>query len=146
MVIEHHELYKYIPHRHPFLLVDRIVEIESFKRAVGIKNVTGSEYFFPGHFPGLPIMPGVLIIEALAQTAAILSIYSTPENEGSILYFAGIDKVRFKKPVVPGDVLRLNINVDKVKKRLWKVKAQAMVDGEIVCAGDMTAMISPRDK
>jgi len=146
MVIEHHELRKYIPHRHPFLLVDRIIEIEPFKKVVGIKSVTGSEYFFPGHFPDLPIMPGVLVIEALAQTAAVLSTYSTPENEGAIIYFAGMDKVRFKKPVVPGDVLRLEINVDKVRKRLWKVKAQAVVEGDTVCEGDLTAMVSPRER
>lgn len=143
MTIEHHELCEYIPHRHPFLLVDRIVEIEANKKAVGVKNVTGSEYFFPGHFPGQPVMPGVLMIEALAQTAAVLAIYSAPEYKGSIIYFAGIDGARFKKPVVPGDCLKLVVEVDKVKKRLWKVKASAMVEDEIVCQADLTAMISP---
>lgn len=142
MTIEHHELCEYIPHRHPFLLVDRIVEIEANKKAVGVKNVTGSEYFFPGHFPGQPVMPGVLMIEALAQTAAVLAIYSAPEYKGSIIYFAGIDGARFKKPVVPGDCLKLVVEVDKVKKRLWKVKASAMVDDEIVCQADLAAMIS----
>ncbi|VAX16324.1 3-hydroxyacyl-[acyl-carrier-protein] dehydratase, FabZ form [hydrothermal vent metagenome] len=144
MIIEHHELGEYIPHRHPFLLVDRIIEIEANKKAVGIKNVTGSEYFFPGHFPGRPVMPGVLIVEALAQTAAVLAIYSTPENKGALIYFAGIDKARFKKPVAPGDVIRLEIEVIKTKSRLWKVKGEAYVEDSLVCGAGLTAMIESR--
>ncbi len=146
MIIEHHELRKYIPHRHPFLLVDRIIEIEESKRAVGVKNVTGSEHFFPGHFPDLPVMPGVLIIEALAQTAAVLAIYSRPDQEGAIIYFAGIDNARFKKPVSPGDVLRLEIEVVKTKSRIWKVKGRALVENEVVCEGDLTAVVQKSDK
>jgi len=146
MVIEHHELHNYIPHRHPFLLVDRVLEIEAFKQAVAVKNVTGSEYFFPGHFPGLPVMPGVLVIEALAQTAATLAVYSAPENRGAIIYFAGMDNVRFKKPVRPGDTLRLEVNVNKHKGRLWKVRGTARVDGAVVCEGDLTAMIDVKKK
>ncbi len=142
MILEHNELYKYIPHRHPFLLVDRIIEIEAYKMAVGIKNVTGSEYYFPGHFPGRPVMPGVLIIEALAQTAAVLAIYSSPKDEGSLIYFAGIDNARFKKPVIPGDLLHLEIEVVKTKSRLWKVKGRALVDGTLVCEAGLTAMVT----
>jgi beta-hydroxyacyl-ACP dehydratase FabZ len=141
MIIEHHELAEYIPHRHPFLLIDRIIEIEANKKAVGIKNITGSEYFFPGHFPERPIMPGVLIIEALAQTAAVLAIYSTPEHKGSLIFFAGIDKARFKKPVTPGDVVRLEVEVIKIKSRLWKVRGEAFVGDSLVCRADLTAMI-----
>ena len=146
MIIEHHELEQYIPHRHPFLLVDRVIEIEEHKRAVGIKNVTGSEYFFPGHFPGLPVMPGVLVVEALAQTAAVLATYSNPEQKGSIIYFAGIDKTRFKKPVSPGDVLHLEVDVIKIKRSVWKVKGMALVDGNVVCEGELTAVVQKVDK
>ena len=141
MIIEHHELGAYIPHRHPFLLVDRIIDIVANKKAVGVKNVTGSEYFFSGHFPERPIMPGVLIVEALAQTAAVLAIYSSPEHKGSLIYFVGIDKARFKKPVAPGDVIRLVIEVIKTKSRLWKVKGEAYVEDSLVCEADLTAMI-----
>lgn len=144
MIIEHHELHKYIPHRHPFLLVDRIVEIEAFRRAVGIKNVTGSEYFFPGHFPERPVMPGVLIIEALAQTAAALAIYSVPAEAGALIYFAAIDNARFKRPVVPGDTLRLLVEVDKTKSRLWKVKGSAFVGEELACEAGLTAMVQKK--
>lgn len=142
MVIEHHELGQYIPHRHPFLLIDRITEIEPFKRAVAIKNVTGSEYFFPGHFPGRPVMPGVLIIEAMAQTAATLATYSTPEDRGKIIFFAGIDGARFRRPVVPGDTLVIEILVKKVRSKVWKVSATAMVGDELACEADFTAMVS----
>jgi len=142
VIIEHQELHKYIPHRHPFLLVDRVVEIEPFKRIVGIKNVTGSEYFFPGHFPGRPVMPGVLIIEALAQAAAVLAMYSNEKDQGKLVYFAAIDGARFKKPVEPGDTLRLEVDVEKTKSRMWKVKAAALVDGATVCEADLTAMVT----
>lgn len=144
MAIEHYELGKYIPHRHPFLLVDRIVEIEPYKKAVGIKNVTGSEYFFPGHFPDLPVMPGVLIIEALAQTAAILAMYSSEKDQGKLVYFAAIDNARFKKPVSPGDTLHLETEVERAKSRVWKVKARALVGEDVVCEADLTAMISDK--
>jgi 3-hydroxyacyl-[acyl-carrier-protein] dehydratase len=142
VVIEHHELIKYIPHRHPFLLIDRVTEIEPFKRAVAVKNVTGSEYFFAGHFPDRPVMPGVLIVEAMAQAAATLATYSSPDDRGKIIFFAAIDGARFRKPVVPGDTLVMEITVDKYRKRMWKVKAAAKVNGEIVCEADLTAMVA----
>lgn len=145
MIIEYQELQKYLPHRHPFILVDRIVEIESNARIVGIKNVTGSEYFFPGHFPGQPIMPGVLIVEALAQCATILANYSDKDDSTKIFYFAGIDKVRFKKPVIPGDSVRLTVNVERSRGRLWKVKGVAEVDNVIVCEASITAMMAKSD-
>jgi len=142
VIIEHHEISQYIPHRHPFLLIDRIVEIEAFKRVVAIKNVTGSEYFFPGHFPGRPVMPGVLIVEAMAQAAAVLATFSSPGDKGKIIYFAAIDGARFKKPVIPGDTIRIEIEVEKARSRMWKVKSQAFVGEEAVCVADLTAMVS----
>ncbi|MBF0169757.1 MAG: 3-hydroxyacyl-ACP dehydratase FabZ [Nitrospinae bacterium] len=141
-VIEHHELRDYLPHRHPFLLIDRIVEVVPFERAVGVKNITGSEYFFPGHFPEKPVMPGVLMVEALAQTACVLATSSTDDAKGKIIYFAAIDNCRFKRQVVPGDQLRLEVTVDKQKKRLWKVRGIASVNGEVAVEADLTAMVA----
>ena len=140
MTIEFSEILNYLPHRHPFILVDRVVEIESGKRIVGIKNVTGSEYYFPGHFPGQPVMPGVLIVEALAQCATILANYTEKGSKAEVFFFAGIDKARFKKPVTPGDSIRLIVEVDKVKSRLWKVKGRAEVEGVVVAEANVTAM------
>ncbi|MBI4665867.1 MAG: 3-hydroxyacyl-ACP dehydratase FabZ [Nitrospinae bacterium] len=140
-VIEHHEIGKYIPHRHPFLLIDRITEIEAFKRVVAIKNVTGSEYFFQGHFPERPVMPGVLIIEAMAQAAATLATYSTPSERGKIIFFAAIERARFRKPVIPGDTIRMEIDVDKAKSRMWKVNGKAFVGADLACEANLTAMI-----
>lgn len=142
MIIEHKDLGKYIPHRHPFLLVDRIIEIESGKRAVGIKNITGSESFFSGHFPGSPVMPGVLVIEALAQTAALLATYSSPDDQGKLIYFAAIDKARFKKIVLPGDTVRLEVDVIFARRRMWKVDASAKVGDDVVCSAILTAMVT----
>ncbi|VAX25631.1 3-hydroxyacyl-[acyl-carrier-protein] dehydratase, FabZ form [hydrothermal vent metagenome] len=142
MIIEHEEIKQYIPHRHPFLLVDRIIEIEPMQGAVGIKNVTGSEYFFPGHFPQAPIMPGVLIIEALAQVAGVLAMYSYPDDKGKILYLAGVDGARFKKPVIPGDTLRLEIVATSVKKRLWKLEGTARVGDVVTSKANITAMVA----
>jgi UDP-N-acetylglucosamine acyltransferase len=119
-----------LPHRFPFLLVDKIIEKEEGKRAVGIKNVTVNEPFFQGHFPGKPIMPGVLILEAMAQVGAIIAL-SMPDNEGKYVYFAGIDSVRFRKPVVPGDQLRIEVEAIKMKGAIGKLKACAKVDGEV---------------
>lgn len=140
VTIEFSEMLNYLPHRHPFILVDRIVEIAEGERIAGIKNVTGSEYFFPGHFPGQPVMPGVLIVEALAQCATILANYTEKGAESEIFYFAGIEKARFKKPVTPGDTVHLIVEVDKVKSRLWKVNGRAEVDGLVVTEAAITAM------
>ena len=109
MVLNTHEIMKMLPHRYPFLLVDRIVELEEGKRVVGIKNVTINEPFFQGHFPGHPIMPGVLIIEAMAQVSGILAMLTDKISNDKVTYFTGIDNARFRKPVVPGDVLRLEL-------------------------------------
>jgi 3-hydroxyacyl-[acyl-carrier-protein] dehydratase len=121
-----------IPHRYPFLLVDRILEIEEGKRAVGIKNVTANEEFFNGHFPNYPVMPGVLIVEALAQVGAV-AMLKKEENRGRLAFFTGIDNCRFKKQVKPGDQLRLEVEIIRAKGPIGKGKGIATVDGELVC-------------
>jgi 3-hydroxyacyl-[acyl-carrier-protein] dehydratase len=125
-----------LPHRYPFLLVDRIVEIEDGRRAVGIKNVSFNEWFFQGHFPGRPIMPGVLILEALAQVGAA-AILSLREKQGRIPYFAGIDECRFRRPVVPGDVLMLTVELAHARARIGKGKGIATVEGKTVAEATM---------
>ena len=132
-----------IPHRYPFLLVDRIVELEPGVRGVGLKNVTVNEPFFQGHFPGNPIMPGVLIIEALAQVGAVTAL-SVEQYKGKLVYFAGIDGVRFRKPVVPGDTLRLEVALTKMRGPIGKGAAKASVDGAVVAEGELTFAIVDR--
>ncbi len=119
-----------LPHRYPFLLVDRIIELDEGKRAVGLKNVSINEHYFQWHFPGMPIMPGVLILESMAQVGAVIAL-SMPENEGKFVYFAGIDQVRFRKPVVPGDQLRIEVEALKMKGSIGKMKGIARVENEI---------------
>jgi 3-hydroxyacyl-[acyl-carrier-protein] dehydratase len=141
-MIEINEIMKILPHAYPFLLVDRIVEIEPEKRIVGIKNVTCNEPFFPGHFPGQPIMPGVLIVEAMAQTAGVLAFKSMPgEERGKPVYFLGIDHVRFRKPVTPGDQLRLELEITKRRQAIWGFKGKALVDGKLVAEAELLAMM-----
>lgn len=131
-MLDINEIKKIIPHRYPFLLVDRILEVEDGKRAVGYKNISANEQFFNGHFPDYPVMPGVLIVEALAQVGAV-AMLKLPDNQGRLAFFAGIDNCRFKRQVVPGDQLRLEVEMTRVKGKIGKGKAIATVEGELVC-------------
>jgi len=127
---------KILPHRQPFLFVDRVISMEPGKRAVGIKNVTMNDYFFQGHFPKRPVMPGVLIIEALAQVGGVLML-SPPENRGKLAFFMAVDNAKFRKPVVPGDQLMLEVVVGKIRSRTGQVITKAYVDGKVVCEADL---------
>ncbi len=141
-MIEIKEIMSILPHAYPFLLVDRIIEIEPEKRIVGIKNVTFNEPFFHGHFPGRPIMPGVLIVEAMAQTAGVLALRSVSEEEKrKPVYFLGMDNVRFRKPVIPGDQLRFELEVTRHRQSVWGFKGRAFVDGKLVAEADLLAML-----
>jgi 3-hydroxyacyl-[acyl-carrier-protein] dehydratase len=131
-----------LPHRYPFLLVDRIHELELGRRIVGIKNVTINEPFFQGHFPGRPIMPGVLILEAMAQVGGVLAFKSVPTEGRPVVYLTGVDKAKFRKPVVPGDQLRFEIEVLKKRPPFWKMQAKAYVESDLVCEAEMTAMVT----
>ena len=131
-----------LPHRYPFLLVDRIKELEPGRRIVGIKNVSANEPFFQGHFPGRPVMPGVLIIEAMAQAGGVLACKSGGPIRKPIVYLAGIDGVKFRRPVVPGDQLRFEVKVIKKRPPFWKMHGKTFVDNKLVCEGDMTAMVA----
>jgi 3-hydroxyacyl-[acyl-carrier-protein] dehydratase len=135
-------IHEYLPHRYPFLLVDRVTSVESGVKISGYKNVTFNEHHFSGHFPGMPIMPGVLILEALAQISGILGFVTTNKkpSENLVHYFAGTNKVRFKRPVVPGDQLILESDIISAKHNIWKFECRALVDGEIACVAEiMTA-------
>jgi len=138
------EIMKTIPHRYPFLLIDKVVELEEGKRAVAIKNVTMNEPHFQGHFPGIPIMPGVLIIEALAQVGVVMAL-RMPASEGKIVLFAGIDAVRFRRPVVPGDQLRLEVETVWLRGALGKMKGKATVDGEVAAEGEFMFSLAARE-
>ena len=138
------EIMKTLPHRYPFLLVDRILEMEEKKRIVGLKNVTINEPFFQGHFPGHPIMPGVLIIEAMAQVGGILLMGQIEGYESKVVYFMSLDNVKFRRPVKPGDQLRFELDLTQVRGMVCKMHGVAKVDGEVVAEADMAAMV--RDK
>lgn len=139
MILDAQEILRHLPHRYPFLLVDRVLEVEKGKRIVAVKNVSMNEQFFIGHFPHYPVMPGVLIIEALAQAAAVLTFVSleTLPDENSLSYFAGIDKARFKRPVVPGDQLRLEAQLTRELRGVGKYAVRALVDGNVVAEAEL---------
>jgi len=139
-MIDINEIMQLMPHSYPFLLVDRIIEFEPAKRVVGIKNVTFNELFFTGHFPGRPIMPGVLIVEALAQTGGVLAFKSFPDKKG-LVFFTGIDDARFRKPVIPGDQIKLVLEVVNHRREIWVFEGKAYVDNYIVAEARIMAML-----
>lgn len=138
------EIMAILPHRYPFLLVDRVLSFEPGKKMVALKNVTISEPFFQGHFPGHPIMPGVLIIEAMAQVGGILAYKSANGTEGQLVYFLGIDKAKFRKPVLPGDQLRIEIEVLRQRPPYWKLKGMAYVGEQLVAEAELKAMLDKK--
>ncbi|MEM1380285.1 MAG: 3-hydroxyacyl-ACP dehydratase FabZ [Pseudomonadota bacterium] len=134
---------KLLPHRYPFLMIDKVVEITKTDGAVGIKNVTNNEPYFEGHFPQMPVMPGVLIIEAMAQAAAAYTAYTDDiDPEGKVVLFMGVDKAKFRKPVVPGDQLRLHVSVATRRPPVWKYQGIAKVDGQVVAEAEFKAMLT----
>ena len=139
------EIMKMIPHRYPFLLVDRVVDVVANRSATGIKNVTINESFFQGHFPRSPIMPGVLIVEAMAQTAAVLVVHSLGgDAAGKLVYFMSIDNARFRRPVTPGDQLRIHVVKERARGNVWRFTAEAKVDGRLVAEATYAAMLMDR--
>lgn len=143
-----HQILEYLPHRYPILLVDRVLEIVPGERIVALKNVSMNEPFFPGHYPHHPVMPGVLIVEAMAQTAAILSFRNQegkPEKD-AVYYFVGIDGARFKRPVMPGDQLIIEVSILGNKRGMWKFAAQAKVDGQLACEAELICTMRKLDK
>jgi len=146
MPMDINAIMKILPHRFPFLLVDRIVELEHGKRCVGIKNVSINEPFFPGHFPGHPVMPGVLIIEAMAQVAGIMAyLASDDETKKKVSYFMAIDSSKSRKPVVPGDQLRIEITTTMNRRGIWGVDGKAFVDGKLVTEASLKATFAPAE-
>ena len=143
-----HEILEHLPHRYPFVLIDKVVSMELGKEITAIKNVTINEPFFPGHFPYHPVMPGVLIVEAMAQAAAVLSFKTmdAKPNDESVYYFAGIDNARFKKPVSPGDQIVLNVKIDRILKGIWKYTGVATVDGDVVAEASMMCILKAIEK
>jgi 3-hydroxyacyl-[acyl-carrier-protein] dehydratase len=139
IAVDINEILKYLPHRYPFLLIDRVLELELDKRILALKNVTYNEPFFTGHFPHLPVMPGVLVLEAMAQAAGILSFATMGRrsDDNSVFYFAGIDNARFKRPVGPGDQLKLEVEILRKSRMLWKFKGVASVDGQAVAEAEL---------
>jgi beta-hydroxyacyl-ACP dehydratase FabZ len=138
------EIQKLLPHRYPMLLIDRILEIDPGKRIVGLKNVSANEQFFQGHFPGAPVMPGVLIVEAMAQCAAVLFLRDIEDRDKKLFLFGGVDKARFRKPVIPGDQLILECEVLQKRASTVKVRGQAKVDGAVVAEAELLSVMTNR--
>jgi len=146
MIYDIQQIMDFLPHRYPFLLVDRVLEMEPGKRIVAMKNVTMNEEFFQGHFPGYPIMPGVLVIEAMAQTGAILMMSEIPDRHSKLGLFTGIDGAKFRGGVVPGDQLRFEIDVISFRSRAGKMQGKAFVDGKLVCEATLSCLLVPRSR
>ena len=145
MILDVNEIQKILPHRYPFLFVDAIVEMERLKRVVGVKNVTINESHFQGHFPGQPIMPGVLIIEAMAQTGGLLLLQEVPDREKKLLYFVAVDGARFRRPVVPGDQLKVEMKVISWRGDFCKLDGRATVDGQLAAEATLMCKMVDRD-
>lgn len=143
-VLEITDIMAILPHRYPFLLIDRVIEIERKKRIVALKSVTINEPFFQGHFPGYPIMPGALVVEAIAQAGGVLLMPEVPDPHSKLMVFTGIERARFRKPVVPGDQLRLEVDVLNWKPRVAKLEGHAMVDGKLACEATVMCALVPR--
>jgi beta-hydroxyacyl-ACP dehydratase FabZ len=139
-----HEILKILPQRYPFLLVDRILETDGLTYMVGLKNVTVNEPFFQGHFPDHPVMPGVLLVEALAQVGVILLLCGDPNRDSKLVYFSGIDNCRFRQPVIPGDQLRIEVKVLKHRGRYFKMMGQALVDGSVTVEAELSCSVVDR--
>ncbi|MDQ6956254.1 MAG: 3-hydroxyacyl-ACP dehydratase FabZ [Mariprofundaceae bacterium] len=140
------EIMNYLPHRYPFLLVDKVLAFEEDVSIRALKNVTVNEPHFTGHFPDFPVMPGVLIVEAMAQVGGILAFQSAPKDQEFLVYFTGIDGVRFRKPVRPGDQLIFDLTCLRRRGHMWTFKGEAFVDGELVCSGTLMATLMPKDQ
>jgi beta-hydroxyacyl-ACP dehydratase FabZ len=146
MILDTNAIQKILPHRYPFLMVDAILELEPLKRIVGVKNVSVNEHYFAGHFPGKPVMPGVLIVEAMAQTGGLLLLREVPERERKLLYFVAIDEARFRRPVVPGDQLRIEVNVLTWRQNFCKLAGKASVDGALAAEATLMCKMVDRDE
>jgi len=144
MTFDIQEILGLLPHRYPFLLIDRVVEFERGKRLVAIKNVTMNEPFFQGHFPDYPIMPGVLVIEAMAQAGAIIMLKEISDPDTKLVVFTGIEKAKFRRPVTPGDQLRIEVDVLAFRSRMGRMEAKATVDGKVACQATLTCQIVPK--
>ena len=138
------QIMEYLPHRYPFLLIDRVVEVEPAKRIVAIKNVTINEPFFNGHFPGYPIMPGVLVVEAMAQTGCILLLSEIPDRQKKLVVFTGIDGAKFRRAITPGDQIRIEVDVLSFRPRAGKMQGKAYIDGKLACEATLTCAVVPR--
>ena len=146
MTFDIQEILEFLPHRYPFLLIDRITEFESQKRLVAIKNVTINEPFFQGHFPGYPIMPGVLVVEAMAQAGGIIMTYELEDRHSKLVVFTGIERAKFRRPVTPGDQLRIEVDVLSFRTRAGKIQGRATVEGKLACEATLTCAVVPRGR
>lgn len=145
MTFDIQEILGFLPHRYPFLLIDRIVEFEPTKRLVAIKNVTINEPFFQGHFPGYPIMPGVLVVEAMAQAGGIIMLHEIPDRAHNLVVFTGIERAKFRRPVIPGDQLRIEVDVLSFRTRAGRIEGKAYVDSKLACEAILTCRVVSRN-